>query len=305
MNRFEKLSYFSQYTLTRVLGGLLNLLPLSLALLLARPIGNFLFWILRRSRQTSLRNLRNVYGAEKSEAEIQKIARECFVYLSEFGAEWLRMPQIAKEPERYLAINRVDRIHSALKEGKGALLLVSHAGNWEIMALIAGLLIARPVGASIYALARPLKNPYLYEHILRLRGLTGLQSIPKIGAVRETFRRLKENAVVCLLIDQRVNEGSVETEFFGQEALTTSLPAICALRLGTPIFMVSLKRMPDLRYVMDIGGPLLIGETGDQEKDIQANTQRFNDWVEAEIRKNPAHWLWMHNRWRERHGAKD
>ena len=214
------------------------------------------------------------------------------------------MPKIARDPKRYLAIRDVEKIHNALKQGKGAMLLVSHTGNWEIMALVAGILIAKPVGASIYALARPLKNFYLYEHSLRLRALTGLESIPKIGGVQETFNRLKENGIVSTLIDQRVGEGGVEVNFFGQPALTTSLPAVAALRYGTPILFVFLRRTPDLRFVMDVEGPVEIERTGDLKRDIQVNTQHFNERVEAEIRKDPARWLWMHNRWRDRHGAK-
>ena len=284
--------------------GVFNLLPFSFALRLTRPIGIFLFWILKRSRRTALENLRKVYGGEKSEPEIKKIAQASFIYLAGFAIEWFRMSEIAKNPERYLAIRNVERIHSALKQKKGAMLLVSHGGNWEIMALIAGLLIARPVGASIYALARPLRNHYLYNYVIRLRGLTGLESIRKTGAVRETFARLKENGIVSLLVDQRVSEGSVVATFFGREALTTSLPALAARRLGTPVFFIFLNRTPDLRFVMDVEGPFPTEATRDPQRDIQVNTQRFNDRLEAEIRKDPRRWLWMHNRWRLAHAPK-
>ena len=302
---FKRLIHLFEYLSIRLFGACLNLLPFSFALSLARPVGILLFGFLKRSRETALNNLREIYRAQKSESEIQKIARESFVYLSEFAVEWLRMNEIARNPARYLAIHHVERIHAALEKKRGALLLVSHNGNWEIMALIAGLLIAKPVGAPIYALARPLKNSYLYEYVLRLRGLTGLKSIRKMGAVRETFERLKENGIVSLLIDQRVNEGSVETEFFGRKALTTSLPAIAALRFGTPLFFIFLRRTPDLRFVMEVEGPVPTTVTGDSERDIQVNTQAFNHRIEEEIRKDPPHWLWMHNRWRTKHGAKD
>lgn len=305
MADFKKGVWFFEYSAVRFLRACLNLLPFSFTLRLARPIGILLFWVLRRSRRIALDNLKQAYGSEKSEFEIRKIAQESFVRLAEFGAEWLRMTQIAKDPMRYLGIRGVEEIHSALKEEKGAMLLVSHTGNWEIMALIVGLLIAKPVGASIYALARPLKNFYLYEHSLRLRGLMGLKSIQKIGGVRETFNRLKENGIVSTLVDQRVGEGGVEVNFFHRPALTTSLPAVAALRLDTPLFFVFCHRTSDLRFIMEVEGPVEIEKTGDIKRDIRVNTQRFNDRIEAEIRKDPARWLWMHNRWRTRHGAKD
>lgn len=304
MAGFKKLSFFFEYLTVRFVGSIFTLLPLSFVLRFAPSIGVFLFFILGRSRRTALANLRQVYGYEKPDSEIRQIAKKSFVHLTEFGIEWFWMTKIAKDPERYLAIRGVKKIHSALERKKGALLLVSHNGNWEIMALVAGFLIAKPVGAKIYALARPLKNLYLYEYSLRLRALTGLKSIHKIGGVRETFNRLKENGIVSTLIDQRVGEGGVEVNFLGHPALTTSLPAVATLRLGTPIFFVFLHRTPDLRFVMDVEGPMEIERTGDMKHDIQVNTQRVNDRIEAEIRKDPTCWLWMHNRWRSREGAK-
>lgn len=212
---------------------------------------------------------------------------------------------MARNPERYLAIQGVEKLHEALKQKKGAMLLVSHKGNWEVMALIAGLFIAQPIKGQIYALARPLKNPLLYNYVLSQRGLTGLKSILKTGAVAQTFRRLKQNGIVCLLIDQRVNEGAVEVDFFGHKALTTSLPAVTAIRFKTPIFYLFAEKTPDLKYIMKVEGPAPIEISGNNEEDIRVNTQRFNDRVEAEIRTDPSQWLWMHNRWRIRHGAKD
>lgn len=252
----------------------------------------------------ALENLRKAYRNQKSEPEIRKIARGAFIRLAEFGIEWLRMPQMARQPERYLAVSHLERVHSALQKNRGVVFLVSHNGNWEIMALIAGLLIAKPLGVPIYALARPLKNPFLYHYILRLRGLTGLRSIARKGGARESFARLRENGILSLLIDQRIREGGIHVGFFGRKALTTSLPAVASRRLGSPVFYLSIRRTSELRFEMDIHGPIPVEMTENPRRDIQINTQRFLDQVETEIREDPSRWLWMHNRWRLKDGAK-
>ncbi len=253
----------------------------------------------------AIQNLKQAFP-EKSDADIFEIAKGAFVHLMEFAMEWLRMPAMIKNPDRYLIeVYNKEKIHAELKKGKGAIVLICHTGNWEIMALMGGLLVAQPVGGSVYAVARPLDNPYLYQYAVNLRGGQGLKTIDKAGGVRGTFDKLtKENAIVCVLIDQRVSEGSVETQFFGRSALTTSLPAVAAMRLGTPIFYNFLSRTKDLRYEMNVEGPVPIDRTGDVHKDIELNTQKFVTRIETEIRKNPAHWLWMHNRWRSVDGAK-
>lgn len=253
----------------------------------------------------ALENLHYAYP-EKSESEIRKMAEGTFSHLVEFGIEWLAMPKMIQQPERYLmTVHRGDQVQAALQKKKGVIVLVCHTGNWEIMALMGGLLVAKPVGASVYALARPLKNPYLYQYAMELRGGMGLKSIDKSGGVQATFNCLRQNGIVCILVDQRVSEGSVETHFFGRRALTTSLPALAALRLGTPVFFNFLHRTEDFRYEMSVEGPISIEKTGNVRRDIQINTQRFVDRIETEIRKNPSRWLWMHNRWRVQHGPKD
>ncbi|MBI1977174.1 MAG: hypothetical protein HYS55_00290 [Candidatus Omnitrophica bacterium] len=316
--------YRLEYGFVRFMSGFLALLPFSFALKLARLLGRFLYVVFRKPRRMALENLREAFQREKSEREVHRIAQGAFIHLAEFGIEWLRMPYMIQNPERYLIeVYHKDKIHKALQEKKkGAIVLIGHTGNWEIMALMGGLLVAKPVQVPLYAVARPLKNPYLYDYVMKLRGGMGLKTIDKSGGVRDTFDRLtKENAIVCILVDQRVSEGSVEINFFGRPALTTSLPVVAALRLGTPIFFNFLypvrhsaprcgmsngvNRTSHYRYEMKVEGPITIERTGDFKRDIQTNTQHLMDRIEREIRKDPTRWLWMHNRWRVAHGAKD
>ena len=296
-----------QYGFTRIISWIVCLIPFRWALMIARPIGAILFFTLKRPRQMAIQNLKSAFP-EKSETEIKSIAQVAFRHLAEFGIEWLMMPEMIEHSKKYLIKEVIgkEKIPEGLAQKRGAIVLVTHTANWEVMALImGGLLTAESVGAAVYALARPLKNPYLYQYAVKIRAGRGLKTINKFGGVRETFDRLrKDNAVMCILIDQRISEGGIETNFFGRPALTTSLPVMAALRLGTPIFFSFMRQTDDLRYEMKIEGPVPIARTRDFKKDIITNTQNFAARAEAEIRKNPSHWLWMHNRWRVAHGAK-
>lgn len=296
-----------QYGFTRMISWMVCLIPFRWALMIARPIGAILFLVLKRPRQMAIQNLKSAFP-EKSEAEIKSIAQAAFRHLAEFGIEWLMMPEMIEHSKKYLIKEVIgkEKIPEGLAKKRGAIVLVTHTANWEVMALMLGrLLTAKSVGAAVYAVARPLKNSRLYRYAIRIRSGEGLQTISKSGGVRETFDRLrKDNAVVCMLIDQRISEGGIETNFFGRPALTTSLPIMTALRLGTPIFFSFMRQTDDFHYEMKIEGPVPIVRTGDYRNDITVNTQNFVARAEAEIRKNPSHWLWMHNRWRVAHGAK-
>jgi KDO2-lipid IV(A) lauroyltransferase len=41
-------------------------------------------------------------------------------------------------------------------------------------------------------------------------------------------------------------------------------------------------------------------ETGDTERDVLENTQRFAKVIEEIIRKHPDQWVWIHKRWKTR-----
>jgi KDO2-lipid IV(A) lauroyltransferase len=43
--------------------------------------------------------------------------------------------------------------------------------------------------------------------------------------------------------------------------------------------------------------------TGNEEEDIQFNTQVYSSIIEARIRQYPSQWVWMHERWKTKAAA--
>jgi KDO2-lipid IV(A) lauroyltransferase len=46
--------------------------------------------------------------------------------------------------------------------------------------------------------------------------------------------------------------------------------------------------------------PLELTRTGDTERDVLENTQKFTKVIEEIIRKYPEQWVWVHGRWNTR-----
>lgn len=285
--------YYLQYLFLRGVCFLINWIPFPIAMAAGRGVGHLLYWLLPGRRRITLENLRRAFGKEKSGAEIEKIAKQAFENLGMIAVEFIRIPRIARDPSRYMRFDRADFVWEALKEGKGAIFVVSHFGNWEWMAIAAG-----AVGLPIHAVARPLRNPYVYRYIKKLRGATGLQSINKHGAARETIKLLAQNQIVCLLIDQHERQGSVRPNFFGREASTTTLPAILAVKRGVPVLPVFFYRASTGASQVLLGKPFPIIKTGNYERDVFENTQQYMKRIEEVVRDRPGDWLWMHRRWR-------
>jgi KDO2-lipid IV(A) lauroyltransferase len=117
--------------------------------------------------------------------------------------------------------------------------------------------------------------------------------------MRQTLRLLKKGETIKLLIDQNVAwyEG-VFIDFFGRRACTTSGLATLALHTGASVLPIFTTRLPDGKYLMEIGPPAETVNTGNHNRDILINTQNYTKVVEDHIRKYPEQWFWAHQRWK-------
>ena len=96
---------------------------------------------------------------------------------------------------------------------------------------------------------------------------------------------------MVFLLDQRHNRG-IPVEFFGRPAWTSRALALLAKRKEAPVFGAWAYREGLGRHMFRLEGPLPLGS------EIEDNTQRFSEFMASRIRERPAHWLWLHDRWR-------
>ena len=294
MTKLHRLIFYLEYLFFRVIAFLINLLNVHQARCLADHMGFCLFWLLKKRREVALTNLRLALGKEKSEEELVKIAVGSMQNLVQVAFEFIHIPKMIKNGDLLWQIKGADRVWKALEGKKGLIVTVSHFGNWELMGHAAA-----AEGFPIHAIARPVKNPYVYSYIKRLRGSTGIKSIDKGGAARATIKRVKQNQMIAMLIDQHERQGGVWVDFFGRKACTTSLAAILALKYDTVILPTFFYRGEPDFFELHFNEPFPLIRTGDYEADLVANTQQYVNHIEREIRKRPEDWLWMHRRWRE------
>jgi len=125
-----------------------------------------------------------------------------------------------------------------------------------------------------------------------------LRDSPTAG--REILQALKRGEVLGMLIDQDTRVKGVMADFFGQKANTPAGPAILAVRRRVPVLAGFIHRESDERHRIVIYPPLDVQRTGDLDRDVQVNTERFNQVIEQEIRRHPDQWVWMHRRWRRK-----
>jgi KDO2-lipid IV(A) lauroyltransferase len=115
------------------------------------------------------------------------------------------------------------------------------------------------------------------------------------------LRSLKAGGVIAILLDQNASrhEG-VFVPFFGRVASTSRSIAVLALRTGTPILPVFIRREGAGRHRATLGEPLAWPAANDIDEAVVELTMACNAAIEAAIREAPAQWLWIHDRWRTR-----
>lgn len=90
-------------------------------------------------------------------------------------------------------------------------------------------------------------------------------------------------------------------DFFGKAACTTTGIARVALHTDAavvPGYVVWDESIGKYRLRFEPAIELI--QTGDTERDIFVNTQKFATVIEGIIRKYPEQWVWVHARWKTR-----
>lgn len=191
----------------------------------------------------------------------------------------------------------MEHFRRARSRGKGVMLLTAHLGNWELGALAHG-----AVESPVHVMVRPIDNPLVDRLVQGLRSTHGNAVIVKRNSARQVLQVLRNNGTVGILADQNaVREEAVFVEFFGIPAAANKGFAQLALRSGAAVVpAVALWDGASGRHVVEYGPEMEVIRTGDASRDIQVNTQRFQQALEERIRKHPGEWLWAHARWKTR-----
>lgn len=262
-------------------------------------LGSLFYRASRRYRNVALGNLRAAFAGEKSEREIETIARNVFRHFTRGGVEFFYLLARTNEQiERMIDLEGREHIDEALKAGKGCIVITAHYGNWE---LLARKLVLQGYNASV--IARDSDDAGMTGMATQIRESGGYTVFDKDQPLLGAFRALRRNELLGILPDQNELRGGIFVDFFGRPAATAIGPAVFALRSGAPVVPVFAPRMPDGRYKATVHPPLEFTPSGDQEKDIHDLTVMINQAIECEVRTNPGQWLWLHDRWKLTHKA--
>jgi Kdo2-lipid IVA lauroyltransferase/acyltransferase len=251
----------------------------------------------RRHGRAAAEWLEQAFGAELGAAGRERRVRGAFRHLLRVTLETERVARCVR-PERLL--EHVDLVESPdiarlRSEGRGALFISAHLGDWETAACVLPWIGFDP----LYVVSRPIRNRYLALHAQRLREQRGMRLLPRHGAMRDIPAVLSAGAHVAMLLDQRGRHRPVIAPFFGRAAACERAPGVIVRRSRSPIVLVTCTYAEqDLRWRFVLG-PVLWPETT-RRLAPEELAARINAELERQIRAHPDQQLWLHDRYRQR-----
>lgn len=260
-----------------------------------RVIAYLFFYLIPIRKEVVLKNLRIAFP-QNSDNEIKVIAKENYV---RFACSFLEIGRFYfSRPDDIL-----DKLEpfdlSVLKElgesGKGIIFLTAHFGNWELGALMMGLVLEK----SITVLAKDQKNKLVAQRLRQMREKFGNKEVYLGTAVRELYKSIVNGNPIGIVADQRApKNSSVKVNFFGCATSVFSGFGNLALKLRPPIFIVLLAHQQSGRYKVYFEEITYDDLPEGKDEGVKELTQRYMTKLESFIRKYPEQWFWMHNIWK-------
>ena len=286
-----------EYGLFRLLDGILGRLPWATVQALGEAAGSLFYVLDPRHRRVVRENLRFA-ELGLSEAETRALARACFQHFGSLFISLLRLRHATpEEVDRWIKVEGLEHFDAAQAGGKGFIQLTAHYGNWEAIALAQS-----RHGRTVDGIARELDNPLLEPISRAFRTRFGNGMIHKDGAMRETLKVLKAGRGVGFLLDQDALTTGVWVRFLGQWASTHAAAGALAARYGLPVLPVFSWPNSDGTLTVRFEPAFQVPVTGNAQRDAWVATQLMTARIEAQIRKDPRWWFWMHRRFKTRPG---
>jgi KDO2-lipid IV(A) lauroyltransferase len=230
---------------------------------------------------------------ELAPAAVERIVCGMWDNLGRVAAEYahLREFRLFKPDGRIEFIDR-GKVLSGRRPDQRYIFFSAHCANWEI-----AIRAAIQAGFDVTAVYRAANNPLVDQFIAWTRGADGGEFVPKgsVAAIRARDA-LREGRELCMLIDQKMNDG-IAVPFFGRPAMTAPALALLALRYKCVVVPVHVTRLDGAHFRIVLEPPLDLPHSGHIAADQLTLMTEVNRIVEAWVREAPEQWLWLHRRW--------
>ncbi len=188
-------------------------------------------------------------------------------------------------------------LKEAVEKEKGAIILMSHMGNWETAAH----LLSRKQYGMRLLLYMGIKAKEKIEKMQKeslSQGGVRIVAVDQDGGspfdILEGIKFLREGGLVSLTGDRiwSGNERKVTVKFLNHEVYLPEVPHIFALLSGAPLFIFFSFRTGPKSYHFNISEPIYVkaASRADRHEAIERSAQKYADHIQRNLRTHPLQW---------------
>ena len=285
--------YFLEFILVIFFFLVFKIIGLKLSSDLGEIIGKY-FGPLFRKKTIAKKNILIAFP-DLNENSINEMIERMWKNIGRIFGEYIHINKfsIIDNNKKIVFTNR-NNVEILKKNNKPIVFFSGHFANFELMAKC-----LQELGFNIGAIYRPLNNIFLNPimEFIRKKYICPIQIEKGSNGTKKLIKHISNNNPLALMVDQRLSS-SIRVPFFDQPATTTITPAQLAIKYDALLVPVFLKRLEKTNFEFFIEEPLITNQTNDYDKDIFNITQIMNIKIEEFIKRDPAHWLWSHDRWK-------
>ncbi|TCV18605.1 KDO2-lipid IV(A) lauroyltransferase [Sphingobacterium alimentarium] len=286
-------------SLLRFLFWSLSRLPFSALYMLSDTLYILVYHIFGYRKKVVFKNLRNSFP-EKSEAEIQDIAKKFYKYFPDLIVESIKMASISRqEVEKRIELLNPEEVYRHFDAGKAVIGVTAHYGNWELGILRLSLMTEFPK----LVIYKPLNNKDFDSVYNTIRTRFGATMVPMKQILRHIVRLKNTPHISIFVADQTpvYQDSDYFMTFLNQEALVYTGTERIAKMTNNPVVYCHIGRKAKRGHYYCKFTTLIEDPKDYNEYEI---THIHNQFTEKMIQENPPYWLWTHNRWKRQRRNK-
>lgn len=285
----KNLTYYLSFTLWFII----SLLPLWIFYRLSDGLYYLVYHVVRYRRRVVYANLRSSFP-EKSEAEIERIAKDFYSFFCDYIVETLKFFSMGeKNIRKRMKFEGLGQVKEDFANGRSVSVYLGHYCNWEWISSL-GLHLDEQCG-QIY---HPLENATLDRLFLYMRGRFKAQSIKMDDTFLTILKWKKEGRknIVGYIADQVPGYNNIHywADFLHHDTPVFTGAERISKIMDTAVYYIDVERPRRGYYVARF---IKIADTLNEHPVFFATEQYFR-LLEKNIQRAPQYWLWSHKRWK-------
>ncbi len=281
------------YYLSFALWFIISLLPLWVFYRLSDGLYYLVYHVVRYRRRVVYANLRSSFP-EKSEAEIERIAKDFYSFFCDYIVETLKFFSMGeKNIRKRMKFEGLGQVKEDFANGRSVSVYLGHYCNWEWISSL-GLHLDEQCG-QIY---HPLENATLDRLFLYMRGRFKAQSIKMDDTFLTILKWKKEGRknIVGYIADQVPGYNNIHywADFLHHDTPVFTGAERISKIMDTAVYYIDVERPRRGYYVARF---IKIADSLNEHPVFFATEQYFR-LLEKNIQRAPQYWLWSHKRWK-------